>query len=217
PGGSCAATAVDGDRFHVNLVDDRKARRAQPGGWDAFVAARLLQTPAFAARLAGARRCEPWRGTGPLAFTTARQTAPGAALVGDACGYVDPLTGEGIYFALFTARALALALGNAFATPARAARALLAYERERRREVAPRLLLARLLQRGLRRPWIAARVLALLEHSKALADLLITLTGDAAPPRALLRPSFWRDLRRERASARAAAPADNHGNHVHDR
>jgi flavin-dependent dehydrogenase len=210
PGGYFAATAVDGDRFHVNLVVDRRELRAHADGWDAFVAARLQETPAFAARLSGARRVEPWRGTGPLAFTTRRQTAPGAALVGDACGYVDPLTGEGIYFALFTARALAQALGSAFAAPARAGRAMAAYVRERRREVAPRLLLARLLQRGLRHPWIAARVLAVLEQRPALADLLITLTGDAAHPRDLLRPSFWCGLRRERASARAAGMADTH-------
>jgi flavin-dependent dehydrogenase len=41
-------------------------------------------------------RVDPIRGLGSLACRTTAQTFDGAALVGDACGYVDPVTGEGI-------------------------------------------------------------------------------------------------------------------------
>ena len=53
-------------------------------------------------RLSRGRRVDPVRGIGPLATRTSQQTFDGAALVGDACGYVDPVTGEGIFFAALT-------------------------------------------------------------------------------------------------------------------
>jgi flavin-dependent dehydrogenase len=194
-GGYFAATTVDSDRFHVNLLLDRSAMRHRQGSWDEFVDSHLQQVPVFAERLRGAVRDEAWRGIGPLAFTTRAQALPGAALVGDACGYIDPLTGEGIYFALFTARRLAAALDAALVDPKREASAMRRYQAERRREVAPRMFLAKLLQRGMRQDWIARTVLGVLANCPQLTDLLVTLTGDAAHPRDLLRPSFWRTLR----------------------
>lgn len=49
-------------------------------------------------------------GLGPRAFADNLVAGPGWALVGDASGSVDPLTGEGIYYALKTAHLLAEAL-----------------------------------------------------------------------------------------------------------
>jgi flavin-dependent dehydrogenase len=196
-GGYFAATTVDQRRFSLNLLVDRRALRDHDagGGWDAFVAARLAQAPALAARLAGANRTAPWRGIGPLAFRTTAQAGPGFALCGDACGYVDPLTGEGIYFALFLARELAQALPRALASPACSGAALAAYERARGREIGPRLLLAKALQRGLAHGLVVRGLLALLAARPAVADLLVTMTGDEVHPRDLLRPAFWRAFR----------------------
>ena len=73
--------------------------------------------------------------------------------------------------------------------------ALAAYERARRREVGPRLWLSALLQRGLTRGFVVRGLLRLLAAQPALADLLVTLTGDEVHPRDLLRPSFWRAFR----------------------
>jgi flavin-dependent dehydrogenase len=66
----------------------------------------LRAFPALRARLAGARPVTDVRGAGPL-----RQRAVGRAvgrvlLVGDAAGYVDALTGEGIAVSLAAAREL---------------------------------------------------------------------------------------------------------------
>ena len=195
PGGFLAATTVDGGLYGVNLVLPRArlAARAEPG-WDGFVQRHLDAAPQLAARLRGAMRTTRWRGTGPLGFTTSSVAVPGAALVGDAAGYVDPLTGEGIYFALFGGRALARALGIALHEPQRAALALAGYTRERRREIGPRLAAARLLQRGLRHPRIVHAAVRALARWPALADLMVTMTGDSIHPRDLLRPAFWRSF-----------------------
>lgn len=190
-----AATTVDDGTFHLNLLVDRKTLAQRDGDVDAFVAQHLERAPALAARLASARRLGPWKGIGPLAHTTTKQTFPGAALVGDACGYVDPLTGEGIFFALHGAKSLAEALVTAQQDPTRAGEAMRAYERRRSKEVGPRLLLAKLLQRGIRHPWLVATCLSGLAAWPRLCDLLVNLTGDAMHPRDLLRPSFWSEWR----------------------
>ncbi|MBL9078705.1 MAG: NAD(P)/FAD-dependent oxidoreductase [Planctomycetes bacterium] len=195
PGGFFAATTVDADLFSVNLVVPRTTLRDRAApDWDGFVADHLDRAPAFGERLRPARRTTPWRGIGPLAHTTTRQTFAGAALVGDACGYVDPLTGEGIYFALFGARALGDALATALHHPDREAAALAGYVAARHREVTPRLRASALLQRALRHPWLVRPFLHAADRWPLLADLVVTLTGDAIHPRDLLRPSFWRSF-----------------------
>jgi flavin-dependent dehydrogenase len=199
-GGFFAATTVEQGLFGVNLVLPQQALRARgERSWDTFVAERFDAAPAIAARLSAARRLAPWRGIGPFAYRTRTQAVPGAALVGDAAGYVDPLTGEGIYFALFGARALGRSVRRALDRPGDERSALRGYCRERQRELGPRLRVARLLQRGLRSPWVVRRVVAGLRRWPALADLVVTMSGDTVHPRQLWRPSFWRAFREARA------------------
>ena len=65
----------------------------------------LADFPSLAARLAGVPG-GPVRGAGPLRRRTSRRVAGRVLLVGDAAGYVDALTGEGIAVSLACARAL---------------------------------------------------------------------------------------------------------------
>ncbi|MEV6538179.1 NAD(P)/FAD-dependent oxidoreductase [Streptomyces sp. NPDC051665] len=64
----------------------------------------LTDFPALAASLRGPTATEV-RGAGPLRQRVRRRTAGRVLLVGDAAGYVDALTGEGIALAMATARA----------------------------------------------------------------------------------------------------------------
>ena len=66
--------------------------------------------PAVAQRLAGKRRLTPIRGASPIGHRVARAAGPGWMLIGDAAGFIDPFTGEGIYRALRSARAAVEAL-----------------------------------------------------------------------------------------------------------
>lgn len=197
PGGFFAATTVDDGLFGLNLVVPRAALRARGrnDGWDGFLAGYLDLAPRLRERLSAAERVAEWRGVGPLACTTKAQTCPGAALVGDACGYVDPLTGEGIYFALFGAEALSRALVAAFADPTRERAAMAGYRAARRREIRPRLRASLLLQRALRHPWLVRSILHKAARWPAIADLLVTLSGDAIHPRDLRSVRFWRRFR----------------------
>ena len=196
-GGFFAATTTDAGQFGVNLVLPRRALRQRgQQSWHEFAMQHCAAAPHFAERLRTGHRITPWRGTGPFAFRTTTQTMPGAALVGDAAGYVDPLTGEGIYFALFGANALGTALREALDAPAHEAAAMANYRRERRRELGARLCSNKALQRGLRSPWIVRRFLGALRRWPSTADLIVTLSGDTVHPRDIWRPGFWRAFRR---------------------
>lgn len=84
----------------------------------------LADVPALAERLAGAEQASERRGAGPFRQRTSARTAGRVLLVGDASGYVDALTGEGLRlgFAQASAAVAALMLGD-----------LKLYEREWRR------------------------------------------------------------------------------------
>ncbi|MEV5428169.1 NAD(P)/FAD-dependent oxidoreductase [Streptomyces sp. NPDC052701] len=84
----------------------------------------LALFPELRERLAGAGTAGPVRGAGPLRQDASARTAGRVLLVGDAAGYVDALTGEGIALALAQASAAVRAVVSG--DPA-------AYEREWRR------------------------------------------------------------------------------------
>lgn len=208
PGGYFAAAPIDDGAFTVNLV---VGPEALSGGGRAGLQrdfdAALRRAPALAERLAGASLLEPLKACGPLASTTTRQTFDGAALVGDACGFVDPLTGEGLYFAMHGALLLALDVDRALRSGRTDAASLRGYARARSRCFGPRYAFARLLQRSLRHPGLVERSLALLERRPGLADLVVALTGDYVPFRELTRPGVWRGaLRRAPGGALMQAP-----------
>ncbi|MEW6071277.1 MAG: NAD(P)/FAD-dependent oxidoreductase [Planctomycetota bacterium] len=194
PGGYLAVAPVDQGWATLNLLVERRAVPPGRTGLFEFLAAHLQRAPALAAVLAPLDPAQPILTCGPLACRTRTRTFDGAALVGDACGFVDPVTGEGMFLAMRGAALLAATLDAALHAR-RADRAiLLPYERARRREFAHRRTLDLALQRGLRHPPLVAGVLRLLAARPGLMDLLLGMTGSAVPPRELLRPSVWRDL-----------------------
>ncbi|MFT4842185.1 MAG: flavin-dependent dehydrogenase [Planctomycetota bacterium] len=196
-GGFFAATTVDDSRFSLNLVLPKQALKERgERSWDEFAASHLTVAPHLQERLRDATRTKSWRGIGPFAYRTTTATVPGAALVGDAAGYVDPMTGEGIYFALFGANALGTAIRAALDHPEREAAAMATYRTTRHRELNARLCSTKAMQRGLRSPWLVRRFLGAISKWPSVADLVVTLSGDTIHPRQLWKPSFWRDFRK---------------------
>lgn len=178
---------VDGGLVTLNLIVEKGV---WSGGRDklAFLRTKLREAPGLAEKLANAEQVGDVLAIGPLASTTEEQVFDGAALLGDACGFVDPLTGEGLYFAMRGAALLAPVLDRALTAGRRDAASLRSYSRARRREFGARFLLARGLQRGLRKPGIAKNVLSLLASRPRLMDLLLTVTGDSVSPLHMLKP-----------------------------
>lgn len=168
------------DLTNVGLVLNRTAFR--PGEPPARQLARAAAgLPGLAAWLAGARPAGEIRCLGPLAHRASRIVAPGAALLGDAAGFLDPFTGEGIHAALRSAELLARravpALDHAHPP------LLVAYAADWRREVRAKWSLCTLLQHAVRRPWLADLLLARLATRPAALGSVMALTGDLRPPR----------------------------------
>jgi flavin-dependent dehydrogenase len=68
--------------------------------------------PVISARLSGAQVASEIKGAGPLRQNTSARTKGRTLLVGDASGYVDALTGEGLRIGLSQARAAVTAVAN---------------------------------------------------------------------------------------------------------
>ena len=71
--------------------------RKEPGD---IIGAALAADPWLAARFVGARRVTRVTSLGPLAVEARNAGCPGLLLAGDAAGCVDPMTGDGLRFAL---------------------------------------------------------------------------------------------------------------------
>lgn len=70
--------------------------------------------PATGDRFADARRCGPVSVLGPLAVEARAAGMPGLLLAGDAAGFIDPMTGDGLRFAIAGAELAARAAGEYF-------------------------------------------------------------------------------------------------------
>ncbi|HVQ76833.1 MAG TPA: NAD(P)/FAD-dependent oxidoreductase [Candidatus Binatia bacterium] len=106
----------------------RRRRTTARSAFDAFTG-----TPAMRALLAGAHMTAPVRGY-PLRvdFATARTVGERVLLVGEAAGLVNPLTGEGIDYALESGRLAGEHLADLLAAGDLSARALARYDAELR-------------------------------------------------------------------------------------
>jgi 2-polyprenyl-6-methoxyphenol hydroxylase-like FAD-dependent oxidoreductase len=127
----------------------------------------LNQFPRLLAQLAGAPADSEPRGAGPLARGVRARTADRLVLVGDAAGYVDAITGEGLSLAFHSAELLARVLPDALVRGGSRA-ALAVYEREAARAFRRYALLTRGVLALSRRPWLRRRVVGLLGRAPRL-------------------------------------------------
>ena len=137
--------------------------------------------PAVAQRLASTTRLTPIRGTAPIGHRVSRPAGPGWLLIGDAAGFVDPFTGEGIHRALRSARAAHDALVADGDVVAR-------YRRERRRAFAAKTALTWLVQGVLGVPGLLPHAVGRLSDRPDLAARLGSALGDCRPATDALSP-----------------------------
>lgn len=154
----------------------------------------LERFPVLAARLAGAEAASTDRGAGPL-WRRTRAVAKGhLALVGDAAGYLDAITGEGLALGFHEAEALAEAIR---------AGDLRLYERSFRKLAALPFTLIRLLLFAERHPSIRRRMVRALAREPELFARLLAIHARDRPPSSL---GLGGALRFIRALVRVQAP-----------
>jgi flavin-dependent dehydrogenase len=108
-GSEAYVTPVADDLVGVAILGVRAGGASLGGGTSAGggFESRLAAFPALLERLAGAEPASTVRGAGPLRQDVRRRVCGRVLLVGDASGYLDALTGEGISVALAQAAVLA--------------------------------------------------------------------------------------------------------------
>ena len=183
---------VTATRVNLSLVVPLAHARPYAGRLATFAAARFAQLRHLAPRLAGIRPVGPLTAMGPLAYRVGEPRHGGVALVGDAAGFYDPFTGEGIYTALRSAELLADVAHDALRENDLSLRALAPYAAARRRAFADKACLTRALQLVISHRALATLTAHVLAHRPSLLSLLMGVIGDFVPPRALLRASLSR-------------------------
>jgi flavin-dependent dehydrogenase len=132
----------------------------------------LRRFPVLMERLEGAERVSRDRGSGPFRQRVKGVTAPRLALVGDAAGYVDALTGEGLGLAFQQAGALGRSLSEG---------ELRSYAVACRRIARPADLLTHLTLLLARHPVLRRRVIAAMARRPELfSRLLAVQNGEAS-------------------------------------
>jgi len=131
--------------------------------------------PALAARLEGAEQVTSLAGASPLAGRARAGVAPGIVLLGDAAGFLDPITGGGMTQALETAELLANYIASRGLS--RADHWLWDFERDRQALLRDYRVLTQAVLWLADHPRLAARVLTVLRATPSLLSHLIGVSG----------------------------------------
>jgi len=195
-GGYCGVAPLSPTLANVAFVLDRREMAPAGGDLETFYREELRQRwPRLAGRLDRARLLEPPRAIGPLALDCRAVAAPGVVLVGDAAGFYDPFTGEGVTLALRTAELAADAVAAALDRPSTSPLPrLVGYERARDAATRDKFRFNRVLQVAVGRPDVANAVARRLARRPDLADRLVSIAGDFVPARTAFGARFLLDL-----------------------
>ncbi len=138
----------------------------------------LRQFAELDARLAKGQQHQPVIGTGPMARRVRATAGPGWLLVGDAAGFFDPFTGEGIFRALrgaqIAARHVHTVLSGGTEDPA-------AYVRARKHAFAAKERLTRVIQVFVQTPPLLELAIERLNRRPTVARHLGNMLGDLEP------------------------------------
>jgi flavin-dependent dehydrogenase len=127
---------------------------------------------------------------GPLAYQVSAPAHGGVLLVGDAAGFYDPLTGEGVFSALRGAELAAETAGRALTRGDLSVAGLAEYRETRRAVFGDKQVFTRALKFVVARRRLANFVAHALARRQELLDLTLGVVGDFVPPRALLSRVF---------------------------
>jgi 2-polyprenyl-6-methoxyphenol hydroxylase-like FAD-dependent oxidoreductase len=172
------------------VVDEHRDGRALAGRPQEFLLEALETFPMLRGRLAQATVERRTLAVSRLNVEAKRLSGEGVMLVGDAAGYYDPFTGEGIYRGLRGAQ-LVFAVGqDALAANDLSAQRLARYDRLNRHEFRGKRTIEAIIQSAVQVPQVMNRIARTLEKHKAMADTVVAVTGDFQPTARVLNPAY---------------------------
>jgi geranylgeranyl reductase family protein len=179
---------------NMSLVVPVEEGRRHKGDLAGYFDAATRTLPGLGERLRRARRVGPVRALGPLAYAVAPPRDGGVVLVGDAAGFLDPFTGEGVYAALRSAEIAARVAADALRAGDVCVDALRPAHLRHAAEFSAKTRVTLLLQRVIARRTLVVAAAGVLARRPAHLARLMGVLGDFVPPGALLEPSFLAGL-----------------------
>jgi flavin-dependent dehydrogenase len=182
---------VPGARVNVGIVLGRSwASRLREEGAERTVEAVLAAIPPApddSVDWGAAERCDPIEGAAPLGHRVAQRHGPGWVLVGDAAGFLDPFTGEGLHRALVSARLAAAAIERHLDGDAGG---LAAYDRAMTARFRSKDALSLLVQAFLARPMLFDYAARRLAGRNRVRETMSLVMGDLVPASRAVDPRF---------------------------
>jgi menaquinone-9 beta-reductase len=191
-GGYVGLAPVPGGRVNVGivLIDDRWRRRLRRDDAAATAAAVLAAVPGAAddpVRWDGPRICDTIEGAAPVGSRVSRRSGRDWLLVGDAAGFLDPFTGEGLHRSLATAKLASSAIDRFLGGDRDALRR---YDRSLAALTTTKDLVSRLVQAFVARPALFEHAARRLAGDRDLRETMGLVIGDLTPASNALDPRF---------------------------
>jgi flavin-dependent dehydrogenase len=188
----CGLAPVPGGRLNVGIVlagQRWRAALARDGAAATIehVLARVSAAPDDPVVWADQPPVDAVAGAAPLGHRVTRRAGEGWLLVGDAAGFLDPFSGEGLHRALVSAELAAAAVD---ARLRGSARALDAYDREVRRRFLAKDAVSLLVMAFLRRPALFEYAARRLQERASVRETMGLVMGDLVPAARALDPRF---------------------------
>ena len=185
PGGYVGLAPVPGARINVGIVLGG-AWRERLRTLGARAVAEGIVRDAGAAHEGRVDPCDQVAGAWPLGHRVTRRAGPGWLVVGDAAGFLDPITGEGLHRALVSAELAEAAI----ATARGPAPDLAIYDQAMHRRFAGKDVLSLLIQAFLGRPALFEYAARRLAARSAVRETMGLVMGDLVPASRGLDPRF---------------------------
>jgi len=182
PGGYAGLVGLGGNSFNLCLAVD-KQRLPRERQVEFLTHSLLPRNPYLRELLVNSRRVGEVRATYPVYFKPRPSGADGVLFVGDAARVNEPVSGEGIYFAMRSALLAAETIDEAFGASDFSASRLRSYERRCRRDFKLRRGLNMLLRHLAYRPALLAPFVRYSARHGRLLDTLVHAICASQPAR----------------------------------
>ncbi len=181
---------------NVAVVSDSAAVTRRGGTIERYFRETLDAIPVVAGRFETAERIGPIRGVGPLARRVRKVSGDGYLLVGDAAGFLDPFTGDGMFDAMRGGQLAGPVLSAALRSGSVDAASLRPYVGARRREFWAKRQVRWIVQGFVHAPPLMNYVTYRLDEREELGETLSGVLGNVLPARLALSPLFLARLLR---------------------
>jgi len=177
------------DLTNVMVVVPKTALAKWSGFVDEGVAGKAAELGRGHRSFANAQRIGARAAAGPLAHSVRAPIASGLILIGDAAGFLNPFTGQGVFLALTSAEAAARTIVASAAARSREASAFADYAGARRADFAARKRLSAAIGWLIDVPPLARRAAAKLARQPGVAEQLVDALAGVRPPGSALGPA----------------------------